>query len=97
MLVVECKNYSRDIANPEIDQLLGRFDDNRGYLGFITCRAIDDRPLLLKRCQDLAKAKRAFILVFDDKDLFYLLEARKDEDEMRLQGLLHSKFREIIS
>jgi hypothetical protein len=97
MLIVECKNYSRDIANPEIDQLLGRFDDNRGYLGIITCRAIDDRALLLKRCQDLAKAKRAFIMIFDDNDLCYFLNARKDEDEMRLEGFLHAKFREIIS
>lgn len=97
MLVVECKNYSRDIANPEIDQLLGRFDDNRGYLGVITCRAIDDRPLLLKRCQDLAKAKRAFIMVFDDTDLCQLLDARKHGDEKRLEGLLHLRFREIIS
>lgn len=97
MLVVECKNYSRDIANPEIDQLLGRFDDNRGYLGIVTCRSIDNRPLLLKRCQDLAKAGRAFIMVLDDNDLKDLLEARKYGDEMRLEGILHSRFREIIS
>src|SRR5579871_4047657 len=38
-VIVECKNYSSDIANEELDQLLGRFDDNRGKLGIITCRA----------------------------------------------------------
>lgn len=29
-IMVECKNYSRDVANPEIDQVGGRFSANRG-------------------------------------------------------------------
>jgi hypothetical protein len=97
MLIVECKNYSKDIANPEIDQLLGRFDDNRGYLGFILCRAVDNTKLVMSRCKDLAKTKRAYILVFDDNDLLKLLDARKHGDNMQLEGLLHAKFRELIS
>lgn len=96
MLIVECKNYVKDISNPEIDQLLGRFDDNRGYLGFVMCRKIDDRPLLLKRCQDLAK-RRAFIMVLDDDDVLNLIDARKLDDDRRMEGLLHARFREIIS
>lgn len=97
MLIVECKNYSKDISNPEIDQLLGRFDNNRGNLGFILCRSIDDPDKLLKRCQDLAKTGKAFIMVFDDNDLFTMLEARKMGDDRVLQNLLHAKFRTIIS
>lgn len=96
MLIVECKNYTKDIANSEIDQLLGRFDDNRGYLGIITCRKIDNRLLLMKRCQDLAK-RRAFIMVLDDTDLLELLDARKLDDNRRMEALLHGRFREIIS
>jgi hypothetical protein len=97
MLIVECKNYTKDIANPEIDQLLGRFDRNRGYLGFITCRKVTDRKLVDERCRDLAKAGTAFIMVFDDDDLSAFLDARKLDDLDRLQGLLHSAFRSIIS
>jgi hypothetical protein len=97
MLIVECKNYTKDIANAEIDQLLGRFDRNRGFLGFITCRKVDDRKLVDERCRDLAKAGTAFIIVFNDDDLFAFLDARKMEDDERLQGLLHSAFRAIIS
>ncbi len=97
MLIVECKNYSSDIANPELDQLLGRFDNNRGHLGFIMCRKIDDRQKLLLKCRDYAKSGKAFMLVFDDADLLELLEARKMDDGARTEGLLHSKFRSVIS
>lgn len=97
MLIVERKNYSKDIANPEIDQLLGRFDNNRGYFDLLLCRSIDNEKLLRKKCQDLAKGGRAFILAFDDNDLCELLNARKMGKEDQLQGLLHARFRTIIS
>ncbi len=97
MLVVECKNYSKDIANPEIDQLLGRFDNNRGKLGFLLCRSIDNAVLVKSRCQDLAKGGQAFIMVFEDTDLFEMLDARKMGDDDRLQGVLQARFRSIIS
>lgn len=97
MVIVECKNYSKDIANPEIDQLLGRFDNNRGFLGFILCRKIDDSKAVLNRCKDLARSGRAFIMVFEDVDLYEMLDAKKLNDEQRLQNILHSRFRSIIS
>lgn len=96
-IIVECKNYSKDIANPEIDQLLGRFDDNRGYFGLILCRKMDNRVLATKRCQDLAKARRAYIMILDDDDILNLLEARKLDDNQKMEALLHFRFREIIS
>jgi hypothetical protein len=97
MLIVECKNYSKDIANPEIDQLLGRFDNNRGYLGFILCRKIDNAKLVEDKCKDLAKGGKAFILVFDDEALLQLLDARKMGDDRGLQNELHARFRALIS
>src|SRR5262249_27376944 len=33
-VLFECKNYSRDLKNPELDQMIGRFSDKRGEVGF---------------------------------------------------------------
>ena len=97
MVIVECKNYSSDIENPEIDQLLGRFDNNRGNFGIITCRGVDKPKLVLAKCRDLAKAGRGFILVLTDEDLLELLDAKSKSDDERMEALLHTRFREIIS
>jgi hypothetical protein len=37
-VVVECKNYSKDLGNPEYDQLAGRFSPPRGRYGFLVFR-----------------------------------------------------------
>jgi hypothetical protein len=97
MVIVECKNYKDDIANPELDQLLGRFDRNRGRFGWILCRQIDDAPKLLARCRDFAKAGNGFILVFTDEDLLFLLDAKANLADDKIDLFLMSKFRDIIS
>ena len=97
MVIVECKNYSSDINNPEIDQLLGRFDLNRGKFGIITCRAIDDEKLLLERCRDLAKGSTGYIIVLTDKDLLEILDFKSKDQDEAIETMLHRKFRDLIS
>lgn len=97
VLIVECKNYSKDIANPELDQLLGRFDDNRGYLGFLMCRTIDNRKKALERCRDYASRGKAFMMIFEDANLLELLDAKKMGDDNKIEGILQAKFRSLIS
>lgn len=97
MLVVECKNYSTDIANNEVDQLLGRFDNNRGYFGFITCREVDEPKRLLDRCRDAAKSNKGYILAIVDDDLHRWLNAKSEMKDEIIEEDLHKKFRDLIS
>lgn len=62
----ECKNYTREIANPELDQIAGRFSPNRGKVGFICCRAFDDRARFVQRCRDTFRDDRGLIVAIDD-------------------------------
>ncbi|GAA4942834.1 hypothetical protein GCM10023224_26710 [Streptomonospora halophila] len=66
---VECKNYARDIANPELDQIASRFSSLRSEVGILTCRSFENKDLFLKRCRDTALAGRGYIFVLDDGDL----------------------------
>lgn len=97
MLIVECKNYSKDIANNEIDQLLGRFDNNRGRLGWMLCRSVDDQDRLLQRCRDLASRGIAFIMTVTDEDLLKWLDLKGAMQDQLLEEDLHLKFRKLIS
>lgn len=46
---VECKNYSSDPSNPEVDQLAGRMSTTLGQFGILVCRQVDDPDKLCKR------------------------------------------------
>jgi hypothetical protein len=91
-IMVECKNYSKDPANPEVDQLSGRFSVNRGRLGMLIYRDIDNYDLLISRCRDTAQDGRGFMLPLGDAQIIEYLEliangARAAIDQ-RLEALL---------
>jgi hypothetical protein len=65
-VAIECKNYSTDVANPELDQLSGRFSPNRGKIGFMCCRTFENRQLFVERCRDTLRDDRGLILALDD-------------------------------
>lgn len=65
----ECKNYAHDVANPELDQLMGRFSPTRSEFGLLLCREVDNRPLVIKRCRDAYHAQRGMMLVIDDSQI----------------------------
>jgi len=71
----ECKNYSHEVANPELDQLAGRFSPTRGRVGFLVCRSVEDKGRLYGRCRDLAIGKQEFIIPLEDADLIEFVDA----------------------
>lgn len=91
-IIIECKNYSADPGNPELDQLSSRFSPNRGQVGLLLCRTFDNKELFLQRCRDTAQDGRGYILVLDDSDLRSLVSARKEDDEPRFFLLLRERF-----
>lgn len=68
-ILIECKNYSREVANPELDQLAGRFSPRRGRLGIIHCRGVDNLELFIKRCRDTFLDDRGLIILLTDTEL----------------------------
>lgn len=69
----ECKNYGREVGNPELDQLAGRFSLNRGKAGFLCCRNFADRATFIQRCRDTIKDDRGLIIPLDDSTVLRLL------------------------
>ena len=77
-IVVECKNYRGDPANPELDQLSGRFSPSRGQVGILVCRSFKDKDTFWERCRDTARDGRGWIIPLDDEDLGELVAAREN-------------------
>jgi hypothetical protein len=99
---VECKNYRGDPANPELDQLSGRFSPLRGQVGLLVCRSFADKGLFLDRCRDTALDRRGFCLALDDNDLAQLVvDARAALDAGRHPAtdfpLLKARYDKLIS
>lgn len=92
---VECKNYSKDVANPELDQLSGRFSPNRGKFGLMLCRSVDNMNRLLARCADTYRDERGLILPLVDDDLIYLLNEIKANREESIDRFLMDRFHDI--
>jgi len=97
MIFVECKNYGKEVGNPEVDQLSGRFSPSRGKVGILTCREVEDKGRLLARCIDTAKDSRGFIIYLDDHDIIALINDRKNNPESNEYPLLRIKFNALVS
>lgn len=95
LVVVECKNYSRDVANPELDQLAGRFSPRRGRLGLLLCRSFEDKDIFMSRCHDTATDDRGYIVSLDDEDLKSLVNEAKDSARRKFK-LLQNRFGDLI-
>ncbi|MGM0898264.1 MAG: hypothetical protein ACQEV0_10200 [Bacillota bacterium] len=77
-IFVECKNYTKDVANPELDQLNGRFSPNRGKVGFMVFRTCGNEEVLFQRCADYYRDNKNLILPMQDKDFILILSEIKE-------------------
>lgn len=93
---VECKNYTRKIKNPELDQLSGRFNIRRGQFGLLLCRTMENRERILAGCRDTALDGRGYMLPLEDADLVAMLEHLRSGDRHLVDAYLERIF-EIIS
>ncbi|MFB7465661.1 hypothetical protein ACFCZ1_19555 [Streptomyces sp. NPDC056224] len=73
-LFVECKNYGKEVGNPELDQLSSRFSPLRGKFGILACRSFADKERFLSRCRDTAMDHRGFVVALDDSDMKQLVD-----------------------
>lgn len=94
---VECKNYTNDPENPEVDQLAMRFNDRRGKFGILAVRTVNDKTKMLARCRAAFNDGHGAIIVITDEELFQLLEYRKRGDNQAIDQYLEEKLSEVIN
>ena len=92
---IECKNYTREIANPEMDQLQGRFGHTRGFFGILLCRDMDNKERIRAGCRDTALDQRGYMLALDDEDVIAMLSFVRDGVHSSIERYLQMRLDEI--
>lgn len=95
-IFVECKNYGKEMGNPEIDQLQTRFSSQRGMFGILLCRNIENKNKIIQSCKDVLHDRKGYIIVLEDNDIESLLRLREKKDEKGIDKFMNDKFDEII-
>ena len=96
-IIVECKNYTEDLKNPEIDQLAGRFDNNRGRMGMLFFRQAKDMSKVIKLCKDVAKQGNGIILPIDDDFILRCLELIEQGKRKEIDQKIERLYQKVIS
>jgi hypothetical protein len=91
----ECKNYTTEVENPELDQLAGRFAVNRGKLGFLCCRTFRNRARFIERCRDTFTDGRGLIMPLDDETVIRLLTLINTGQRDATDGILSELVTEV--
>ncbi len=92
--MIEVKNISHDPGNVEIDQLAGRFNDNRGNFGILVCRKIEDKKKVIERCKTYLPNR--YIVTLSENDLVELLEFSRESMFEEIDDFIDTKLKELI-
>lgn len=88
----ECKNYTGDVENPEVDQLVGRFARWSSRVGILAFRRTKQKDRLINRCRDAFIAGQGLVIPIDDDDLAELVDLRFEVDGPdQVDGWLHRR------
>lgn len=93
---IECKNYTGEVANPELDQLSGRFSNRRGRVGILACRSLDENKAFMKRCADTFNDDRGLIIPLTDEDLAQALKRFPQDGTAGIEEILRTRFNKIV-
>ncbi|UYY97941.1 hypothetical protein OJ967_21400 [Peribacillus frigoritolerans] len=95
-IFIECKNYSSDPSNPEVDQLIGRLGNLAGKFGILICREVMNEDVLMKRCRDAMIKNQDYIIWLEDKDIKALLKLKETLNEEGIIDYLSTKWDRLI-
>ena len=95
-IFVECKNYGKEIGNPEIDQLQTRFSKQRGMFGMLLCRTIENKEKMIQRCKDVLNDREGYIIVLEDIDIENLIKFKEQNEEEKIDQYMSKKLDELI-
>lgn len=95
-IFIECKNFSTDPANPEIDQLIGRLGNTTGKLGILICREVLNKNLLLERCKAALNKGQGYIIFLTDEDIKKLVSLKLEKKEKEIVNFLMNKWDQLV-
>ena len=78
-----------------LDQLSGRFAPNRGQVGFLLCRTIDNMDRFIERCRNTYRDSRGLIIPLVDEDVVGLLTKHSDWNSEFIDAYLSERVRLI--
>lgn len=93
-IFIECKNYTGEVKNPEIDQLSGRFSNIRGRIGILTCRKLENN--FINRCSDTFHDDRGLVIPLDDNDLKTALKNYPTMGSDAIENIIKDKYEQIV-
>jgi len=95
-IIVECKNYQKEMKNPELDQIAGRFAPTRGRLGLLIGGSFGNRAKFIARCCDTAREDKGFVMALVDDDITEMLQAIKNGKRSEINRILERRFSELL-